>query len=68
MERKIEEARSGIPMNAEQVRSAILEMDAKTKSRDARIAMAKLAIKFGNYGPGGKDLWLNYLRNHGGAE
>jgi hypothetical protein len=65
MERTIEQARKGTPMGAEQVREAIIEMDAQTKSKDARIAMARLAIKYGNISPEGKDLWRDYLRKNG---
>ena len=61
MERTNEQARAGIPMNAAQVRAYIAEMDAKNKSKSARIRMAEIAIKYGNITAGGKDIWREYI-------
>jgi hypothetical protein len=64
-ERTNEEARARIPMNASQVRACIDEMQAQTKSRAARLSMARHAISIGNITPEGKDVWREYLRVHG---
>jgi hypothetical protein len=61
MERSIDDARSRIPLNAEQVQSVISEMEARTKSKAARVAMAKAAIRIGNVTPEAIDVWRAYL-------
>ncbi len=55
------QARAGIPLSAEQVRDDIARGQHETKSKAARIAMAKLAIKWGNITPEGKDEYRAYL-------
>jgi len=37
------------------------EIKRETKSKAARIRMAELAIKIGNYTPEAKNLWRQYL-------
>jgi hypothetical protein len=59
-----EEARARIPMSADQVKAFIVEMDAKNKSKPARIRMAEAAISHGNITPEGKDIWRAYLKAH----
>ena len=61
-ERTHAQARARIPMNAAQVRGIIDEMEAKTKSRDARISLATHAIQIGNITEEGKDVYREYLR------
>lgn len=56
------QARARIPMSAAQVRAVIDEMERHTKSRDARIAMAKAAIRIGNITDEGKAVYREYLR------
>lgn len=60
-----EQARARIPMNAAQVRAVIDEMEASTKQKAARIALAKTAIRIGNITPEGKDVYREYLRQIG---
>lgn len=55
------QARARIPMNAAQVRSIIDEMEAKTKSKAARISLARSAITIGNITEDGKAVYAEYL-------
>ena len=48
-------------MTVEQVRTVIAEMTAHTKSKAARIAMAKAAIRFGKVDEAGRAVWREYL-------
>lgn len=48
-------------MNAAEIEPLLAEMRAKTKSRDARIGMARLALKFANLTPCGRQAWETYL-------
>lgn len=56
-----EQARARMPMNAAQVRAIIDEMEARTKNKDARISLARNAIRIGNITPEGKDVYREYL-------
>ena len=56
-----EQARAGIPMDALQVRHVIDEMEKHTRSKSARASLAKLAIRFGNITPEGKEVYREYL-------
>lgn len=60
-----EQARARIPMNAAQVRAIVDEMEARTKSKAARIALALSAIRIGNITEDGKDVYREYLRRLG---
>ena len=64
--RPIEEARAGVPMSAEQVRSFIGGL---TANHAARVRMAEMAIRHGNITEAGKDVWREYLAQlmEGGA-
>lgn len=64
-ERHHEQARARIPMNAAQVRAVIDEMEASTKQKAARIALAKTAIRIGNITDEGRDVYREYLRQIG---
>jgi hypothetical protein len=64
-ERTNAQARARIPMNAAQVRGIIDEMEARTKSKDARISLARSAIRIGNIAPEGKAVYAEYLRRLG---
>jgi hypothetical protein len=55
------QARAGIPLTIEQVRGDIAAMERETKSKAARAAMARLAIKHGNISAEGKDEYRDYL-------
>lgn len=57
-----EQARARIPMNAAQVRAGIDEMERLTKSKDARMALARAAIRIGNITVEGKDVYREYLK------
>lgn len=56
-----EQARARIPMNAAQVRAIVDEMEARTKSKAARISLAQNAIRIGNITDEGKAVYREYL-------
>jgi hypothetical protein len=60
-----EQARARIPMNAAQVRGIVDEMERKTKSKDARVALARSAIRIGNITDDGKAVYAEYLARLG---
>lgn len=60
-ERTNEQARARIPMNAAQVRGIVDEMERHTKSKDARISLARSAIRIGNITDEGKAVYREYL-------
>ena len=60
-----EQARAGIPMNAAQVRAIVDEMEARTRSKPARVSLAQNAIRIGNITDEGKDVYREYLRQLG---
>lgn len=62
-ERTHADARAGIPMNADQVRASIAKMERAKASLAARKAMAKLAVKHGNFTDEGRKVWADYLES-----
>ncbi len=56
-----EQARARIPMNAAQVRALVDEMEARTKSKAARVSMARSAVRLGNITDEGKAVYQEYL-------
>lgn len=54
-------AKARIPMTAAHVRHYIDQLEAGNPNKNARVRMAKLAIKFGNVTEDGKDVWREYL-------
>lgn len=64
-ERTNEQARARVPMNAAQVRAIVDEMEAKTKSKAARISLATSAIRIGNITDEGKAVYREYLARLG---
>jgi hypothetical protein len=64
-ERTLDQARAGIPMNAAQVRACIDEMEKHTKSKSARAALARSAIRIGRITDDGKDVYREYLARLG---
>lgn len=54
-------------MDAAAVNPLLDEMRRETKSRDARIGMAELALKFANLTPCGRKAWEDFLTEQKGA-
>lgn len=61
-ERTNEKARAGIPMNAAETRWCIDQIERYTKQKNARIAVAKGAIRYGKISPEGKAVYQEYLK------
>jgi hypothetical protein len=49
------------PQTATEAQEFIAQMRRETKSKSARIKMAQMGIKFGNYTPEARDIWAAYL-------
>ena len=61
MDRTHADARARVPMNADQARTFIAEMEGKTRDKAARIRLAETAIRIGNITPEGKGVYRAYL-------
>lgn len=61
-ERTYEAARAGIPMDADEVRWCIDQLERDTKNKNARIRLAELAINIGNITADGKAVYADYLK------
>lgn len=55
-----------LPKDSAFARDIISTLRRETKSKGARIAMAKLAIVKGNYTPEAKRVWSEYLKEEEG--